>query len=417
MYSPNCSMSAVYKWEDLDSSLPNANIPCFYRSEQPQYKDFISSRIVTQIIKFNYQIIDYKELKKDFVAVYCTQGEADLLNNVNIRFNYVYGRDLFTTRDQLISLQEFYEFYTLLKRILPLKFTSNYYLTNYHKPNCQIINLSQFKQNQSSSSNNIFIISNSNPILITNQLTVVSSNNLNVKNDNVSPKCISVYPEQKEVVSVKKEEINLDTIKMEKNYNDDDIIWIEDSKQDDKNVDMEIQKEAPKRKRARCFSETCLIVESFRINYKKELKKKFNDNKLEKMDRFFMNKSLLSLNDEKVVAKEILKENNCKYLLNPNRTMEQIERFRKFFDFVFIKKHKEEIKIEDIKENLKTIDTDRLNFIKEKALKKDQVQKTIKFVDELPENRAVLSKKLKQNDSKVLNKFKNNLSRFRPYNR
>ncbi|XP_050402796.1 uncharacterized protein LOC126819031 [Patella vulgata] len=108
------SIKGVFGWATVDG----VNIPYIIR----KYKKFVSVRIVEKKLLSRYPNAFPDELaKKDpLVSFFVTEYEAKLLNEINtIHCSFEYGNQAFTTKELIVDLVEFEDFYNLVKKTFP----------------------------------------------------------------------------------------------------------------------------------------------------------------------------------------------------------------------------------------------------------------------------------------------------------
>ncbi|CAG5120240.1 unnamed protein product, partial [Candidula unifasciata] len=113
------SVKGIFGWETVDDT----NIPCILR----QQKKFVSVRIVERKLLSKYPNTFPDELgKKDpLVSYFITESEANLLNEINTTHcDFEYGHNPFTVKDLIVDLEEFVEFFNIVKKTFPEDFLS-----------------------------------------------------------------------------------------------------------------------------------------------------------------------------------------------------------------------------------------------------------------------------------------------------
>ncbi|CAG5123757.1 unnamed protein product, partial [Candidula unifasciata] len=108
------SIKGIFGWETVDDT----NIPCLLRNQ----RKFVSVRIVERKLLSKYPNTFPDELgKKDpLVSYFITEAEASLLNEINTTHcDYEYGHNPFTVKDLIVDLEEFEEFFKIVKKTFP----------------------------------------------------------------------------------------------------------------------------------------------------------------------------------------------------------------------------------------------------------------------------------------------------------
>ncbi|ESO89622.1 hypothetical protein LOTGIDRAFT_164924 [Lottia gigantea] len=108
------SIKGVFGWATVDG----VNVPYIIR----KYKKFVSVRIVEKKLLSRYPNAFPDELaKKDpLVSFFVTEYEAKLLDEINtIHCSYEYGTQPFSTKELIVDLVEFEDFYNLVKKTFP----------------------------------------------------------------------------------------------------------------------------------------------------------------------------------------------------------------------------------------------------------------------------------------------------------
>ncbi|CAL1526445.1 unnamed protein product [Lymnaea stagnalis] len=108
------SVKGIFGWETVDDT----SIPYILRKT----KKFVSVRIVERKLLSKYPNTFPDELgKKDpLVSYFITDAEAKLLNEINTAHcDYEYGHNPFTTKDLIVDLEEFEEFFKIVKKTFP----------------------------------------------------------------------------------------------------------------------------------------------------------------------------------------------------------------------------------------------------------------------------------------------------------
>ncbi|XP_070177651.1 uncharacterized protein [Littorina saxatilis] len=108
------SVRGVFGWATLDGT----NVPYIIR----KYRKFVAVRIVEKKMLSKYPNSFPDELgKKDpLISYFVTEAEAKLLNEINtIHCSYEYGQQPFSTKDLIVDLTEFEEFFKLVKKTFP----------------------------------------------------------------------------------------------------------------------------------------------------------------------------------------------------------------------------------------------------------------------------------------------------------
>ncbi|GFS12818.1 hypothetical protein ElyMa_001381200 [Elysia marginata] len=108
------SSKGIFGWETVD----NTSIPYLLR----RGKKFVSVRIVERKLLSKYPNTFPDELgKKDpLVSHFITDAESKLLNEINTdHCDYEYGHNPFTTKDLIVDLDEFGDFFDIVKKTFP----------------------------------------------------------------------------------------------------------------------------------------------------------------------------------------------------------------------------------------------------------------------------------------------------------
>ena len=108
------SAKGIFGWETVD----NTSIPYILR----RGKKFVSVRIVERKLLSKYPNTFPDELgKKDpLVSHFITEAESKLLNEINTdHCDYEYGHNAFTTKDLIVDLDEFGDFFKIVKKTFP----------------------------------------------------------------------------------------------------------------------------------------------------------------------------------------------------------------------------------------------------------------------------------------------------------
>ncbi|XP_059170979.1 uncharacterized protein LOC131952374 isoform X2 [Physella acuta] len=108
------SIKGIFGWETVDDT----SIPYILRKK----KKFVSVRIVERKLLSKYPNTFPDELgKKDpLVSYFITDAEAKLLNEINTAHcDYEYGHNPFTVKDLIVDLEEFEEFFKIVKKTFP----------------------------------------------------------------------------------------------------------------------------------------------------------------------------------------------------------------------------------------------------------------------------------------------------------
>ena len=108
------SVKGIFGWETIDDT----SIPYILR----RGKKFVSVRIVERKLLSKYPNTFPDELgKKDpLISYFITEPEATLLNEINTSHcDYEYGRNPFTVKDLIVDLDEFGEFFKVVKKTFP----------------------------------------------------------------------------------------------------------------------------------------------------------------------------------------------------------------------------------------------------------------------------------------------------------
>ncbi|XP_076465092.1 LOW QUALITY PROTEIN: uncharacterized protein LOC143296941 [Babylonia areolata] len=108
------SVRGVFGWATLD----DINVPCIFRKG----KRFVAVRIVEKKVlnKYPNSFPDELGRKEPLVSYFVTEAEAALLNEINtVHCSFEYGHQPFTTKDLIVDLVEFEDFYRLVKKTFP----------------------------------------------------------------------------------------------------------------------------------------------------------------------------------------------------------------------------------------------------------------------------------------------------------
>ncbi|XP_013065562.2 uncharacterized protein LOC106054299 isoform X1 [Biomphalaria glabrata] len=108
------SVKGIFGWATVDGTC----IPTILRRQ----KKFVSVRIVERKLLSKYPNTFPDELgKKDpLVSYFITAAEAKLLNEINVTHcDYEYGHNPFTVKDLIVDLEEFEEFFKIVKKTFP----------------------------------------------------------------------------------------------------------------------------------------------------------------------------------------------------------------------------------------------------------------------------------------------------------
>lgn len=108
------SIRGVFGWATVDG----INVPYIIR----KYRKFVAVRIVEKKILSKYPNSFPDELgkKEPLISYFVTEAEANLLNEINtVHCSFEYGHQPFTTKDLIVDLVEFEEFYNLVKKTFP----------------------------------------------------------------------------------------------------------------------------------------------------------------------------------------------------------------------------------------------------------------------------------------------------------
>lgn len=108
------SVRGVFGWTTLDG----VNVPYIIR----KYRKFVAVRIVEKkmLSKYPNSFPDELGKKEPLVSYFVTEAEANLLNEINtVHCSFEYGHQPFTTKDLIVDLVEFEEFYKLVKKTFP----------------------------------------------------------------------------------------------------------------------------------------------------------------------------------------------------------------------------------------------------------------------------------------------------------
>ncbi|KAK7499686.1 hypothetical protein BaRGS_00009027 [Batillaria attramentaria] len=108
------SVRGVFGWTTLDG----VNVPYIIR----KYRKFVAVRIVEKkmLSKYPNSFPDELGKKEPLVSYFVTEAEANLLNEINtVHCSFEYGHQPFTTKDLIVDLVEFEEFYNLVKKTFP----------------------------------------------------------------------------------------------------------------------------------------------------------------------------------------------------------------------------------------------------------------------------------------------------------
>ncbi len=108
------SVKGIFGWSTVDG----VSVPCLFRGG----KKFVSVRIVEQKLLSRYPSDYPEELKQrpPLLSQFITTSEAKLLNEINVEHcNYEFGTHPFTTKDLVVALEDFEEFYDIVKKNFP----------------------------------------------------------------------------------------------------------------------------------------------------------------------------------------------------------------------------------------------------------------------------------------------------------
>ncbi|KAL8595756.1 hypothetical protein ACOMHN_012175 [Nucella lapillus] len=108
------SVRGVFGWATLD----DINVPYIFRKG----KRFVAVRIVEKKVlnKYPNSFPDELGRKEPLVSYFVTEAEATLLNEINtVHCSFEYGHQPFTTKDLIVDLVEFEDFYKLVKKTFP----------------------------------------------------------------------------------------------------------------------------------------------------------------------------------------------------------------------------------------------------------------------------------------------------------
>ena len=108
------SVQGLFGWTTLD----DVNVPYIIRKE----RNFVAVRIVEKkmLSKYPNSFPDELGKKEPLVSYFVTEAEAKLLNEINtIHCSFEYGHQPFTTKDLIVDLVEFEDFYKLVKKTFP----------------------------------------------------------------------------------------------------------------------------------------------------------------------------------------------------------------------------------------------------------------------------------------------------------
>ncbi|GFO19252.1 hypothetical protein PoB_004575700 [Plakobranchus ocellatus] len=108
------SAKGIFGWETVD----NTSIPYILR----RGKKFVSVRIVERKLLSKYPNTFPDELgqKDPLVSHFITEAESKLLNEINTdHCDYEYGHNPFTTKDLIVDLDEFGDFFRIVKKTFP----------------------------------------------------------------------------------------------------------------------------------------------------------------------------------------------------------------------------------------------------------------------------------------------------------
>lgn len=108
------SVKGIFGWETIDDT----SIPYILRKK----RKFVSVRIVERKLLSKYPNTFPDELgKKDpLVSYFITEAEASLLNEINTAHcDFDYGHSSFTVKDLIVDLEEFEEFFRVVKKTFP----------------------------------------------------------------------------------------------------------------------------------------------------------------------------------------------------------------------------------------------------------------------------------------------------------
>lgn len=108
------SIKGIFGWETVDDT----SIPYILRKQ----RKFVSVRIVERKLLSKYPNTFPDELgKKDpLVSYFITEAEANLLNEINTAHcDFEYGHNPFTVKDLIVDLEEFEDFFKIVKKTFP----------------------------------------------------------------------------------------------------------------------------------------------------------------------------------------------------------------------------------------------------------------------------------------------------------
>lgn len=111
------SVKGIFGWETVDDT----SIPYILRRNNK----FVSVRIVERKLLSKYPNTFPDELgKKDpLVSYFITESEANLLNEINTTHcDFEYGHNPFTVKDLIVDLEDFVEFFKIVKKTFPADF-------------------------------------------------------------------------------------------------------------------------------------------------------------------------------------------------------------------------------------------------------------------------------------------------------
>lgn len=110
----SASIKGIFGWETVDDT----NIPYILRRQ----RKFVSVRMVERKLLSKYPNTFPDELgKKDpLVSYFITEAEASLLNEINTAHcDFDYGQTPFSVKDLIVDLEEFEEFFKVVKKTFP----------------------------------------------------------------------------------------------------------------------------------------------------------------------------------------------------------------------------------------------------------------------------------------------------------
>lgn len=112
-----------WKWITLDPELfPTVSVPCLLRNDEALY--YIPVRVIEKIILSHFEN-EYSQEARDFGQLSsfpCTFEEMNLLNDINDNHvDKLFGHEKFNESDIVVRLEQFLEFFKILKRTVALK--------------------------------------------------------------------------------------------------------------------------------------------------------------------------------------------------------------------------------------------------------------------------------------------------------